>query len=62
MFHSLYLFTDEYQKQYYLNAKIGGFVNEKSAIAAIKRRSNNGVVTNSNNHVLFIIKNGVKIA
>lgn len=59
---ALYLFIDEWGKQSYQNAKIGGFGNERAAINAIARRSKCGYVTDSNNHVLFIVRNGMKIS
>lgn len=58
MMHALYRHRDEWGKYYYLNAKIGGFKNESAAIAAISKRSNSGIVTDSSNHVLFIVKDG----
>lgn len=61
MLHALYHHRDVYGKCYYLNAKIGGFKTEASAIAAISRRSKSGIVTNSDNHVLFVVRNGTKV-
>lgn len=59
--HALYQYSDDWGNEHYLNAKIGGFKNESAAIAAISRRSKSGIVTDSSNRVLFIVRNGVKL-
>lgn len=59
--HALYQYRDDWGNEHYLNAKIGGFKNEVAAIAAISKRSNTGIVTDSSNRVLFVVRNGTKV-
>ena len=61
MFHAMYEYADAYGIKRYHNAKIGGFKRDVAAVAAITRRGNVGYVTDSNNHVLFIVRNGRRI-
>jgi hypothetical protein len=57
----MYLFIDEWGKQRYANAKIGGFKRSNAALAAINRRTKVGYVTDSNNNLLYAVRNGMKI-
>lgn len=61
MYRATYEHRDWTGKVYHLNARIGGFSKEASAVKAIVCRGGVGYVSNAAGHILFVVRSGRKV-